>query len=188
MNEQSSHPFKTLGTHLKYLREQLNESLAEVSGAVEIDMEVLERIEQGKERPSEDILMLLISHFDMPDYEAIQLWNLAGYERQPQDKANIAFEDMRGNSGKPVVMLVAFDNRPLYTDGVTVNCNQAGVTMHFTQAVTPDQSMPVARVGMSYEQAERVLQTLQQALLHAKYLRGPRQLPSAEEKNPPTTD
>jgi len=39
-------PFKTLGSHLKYLREQSSESLAEVSGAVEIDESMLEDIER----------------------------------------------------------------------------------------------------------------------------------------------
>jgi transcriptional regulator with XRE-family HTH domain len=66
--QESKHtpPFKTLGTHLKYLRERGAETLAEVSGAVEINEDILERIEQGSERPSEEILMLLISHFNMP--------------------------------------------------------------------------------------------------------------------------
>ncbi len=75
-------PFKTLGTHLKYLREHSSESLAEVSGAVEINEDIMERIEQGVERPSEEILMLLISHFNMQDNEAVQLWELAGYDKR----------------------------------------------------------------------------------------------------------
>jgi len=45
------------------LRENHRESAAEVSGAVEIDEKSLRRIEAGTERPSEDILLLLISHF-----------------------------------------------------------------------------------------------------------------------------
>ena len=63
----SNAPFKPLGSHLRYLREQIQESVAEVSGAVEIDMDALERFEQGVERPSEDILMLLINHFNIQD-------------------------------------------------------------------------------------------------------------------------
>jgi len=87
--KQNTPPFKTLGTHLKYLREQVRESLAEVSGAVEIDVNVLERIEQGFERPSEDILLLLISHFAMPDQEAVQLWELAGYDGDVSGKFHL---------------------------------------------------------------------------------------------------
>ena len=41
----------------------------------------------------------------------------------------------------------------------------------------PAQRTPVARVGMSYEQAERVLDTLQRALMHAKYVGDTKFLP-----------
>ena len=56
--ESKSLPFQPLGGHLKYLREQSHQSLAEVSGAVEIDESALERIEAGLERPAEDVLLL----------------------------------------------------------------------------------------------------------------------------------
>src|SRR5205807_9580549 len=72
-------PFTMLGKQLKLLRENRQESVAEVSGAVEIDIDILERIERGEERPSEDILMLLIDHFGMQDHEAAELWESAGY-------------------------------------------------------------------------------------------------------------
>ena len=61
--------------------------MAEVSGAVEIDEQSLQRIEQGKERPTEDILMLLINHFGMQDDDAANLWQLAGYD-DPNDESN----------------------------------------------------------------------------------------------------
>src|SRR3954469_20349750 len=77
-------PFKTLGEKLKIIRQKLHESVAEVSGAVEIEEQVLSRIEQGHERPSEDILLLLINHFGMQDDDAAKLWQLAGYD-QPHD-------------------------------------------------------------------------------------------------------
>ena len=67
---ESPAPFMSLGNHLKYVREQARQSLAEVSGAVEIDEAYLQRIEAGVERPAEDILLLLISHFGVKDREA----------------------------------------------------------------------------------------------------------------------
>jgi hypothetical protein len=170
-------PFKTLGSHLKYLREQSDESLAEVSGAVEIDQKLLEQIEAGFERPVEDILLLLISHFSMPDHEAIQLWELAGYSGELPDQIRPS-DDMH-HMGKSAVMLLALDMRTVYTDGIEVMGNQAGLSVSFTQTSGQDKSSPVARLGMSYEQAERVMIALQQALLRAKYLRGPKQLPPA---------
>jgi transcriptional regulator with XRE-family HTH domain len=165
----SNSPFSPLGKHLRFLREQVQESVAEVSGAVEIDIDTLERIEQGKERPSEDILMLLISHFNMQDHEAVQLWELAGYDDSKGDKFSLPSE----LSGKPMLVLLAMDVRTMYSDGIQVTANQGGVTMHFTQG----KGQPVARVGMSREQAEAVLRTLQTVLLQSKYMNGPRLLP-----------
>ncbi|HEX8226875.1 MAG TPA: helix-turn-helix transcriptional regulator [Candidatus Saccharimonadales bacterium] len=170
-------PFKTLGTHLKYLREHSSETLAEVSGAVEINEDILERIEQGEERPSEEILMLLISHFNMQDNEAVQLWELAGYDRRTNPDIigmNIQEEIQ---AGKPLVMLLAIDVRTQYTDGVEVSINNAGAVMTFTQAGGLGQVQPVARVGMSLQQAEAVSNALQLALMQARYQR-PKGLPA----------
>lgn len=186
-DHRQSPPYKTLGSHLKYLREHSSETLAEVSGAVEITEDILERIEEGLERPSEDILMLLISHFDMQDTEAVQLWELAGYDRRnnPDIGGGSIQDDIQ--AGRPVVMLLALDVRTQYTDGIDIALSNAGVVMSFTQAGSHGQSQPVARVGMSIEQAEAVSAALQHALLQARY-RGPKGLPAPGSDNPPTSD
>ena len=182
MNEQKSPnaPFRTLGTHLKYLREQQRESLAEVSGAVEIAIDDLERIEQGTDRPSEDILLLLISHFNMQDQEAVQLWELAGYDGDAPGKFSLG-DDLHGSGNKPVVMVVGLDMRTMYSDGLDVVVNQAGLTLNFSQAAAHNHRMPVGRIGMSVEQAEQVLKTLQQAIVKAKYGQDPKALPPGQE-------
>lgn len=178
-------PFKSLGSHLKYVREQSKQSLAEVSGAVEIDEVHLERIEAGFERPAEDILLLLISHFGVKDREAVQLWELAEYDSEmPEEIRADSGEATLG--GRPMVMLLATDVRTLYSDGVEVTVTPAGVTVQFSQTLGENQSNPVARVGMSHHQATHVIQALQQALLHAKYDTGPRLLPPAKKQNKQT--
>jgi len=65
----------------------------------------------------------------------------------------------------------------MYSDGLEVTVNPAGVTMNFTQTVNQSQQAPVARVGMSHQQAEEVIRALEQALLHAKYLGNTKLLP-----------
>lgn len=171
-------PFLALGRHLKYVREQARQSLSEVSGAVEIDEQVLVRIEAGEERPAEEILLLLISHFGVADQEAVQLWELADYEGELPEQ--IKPETSIPTGGKPVVMLLALDMRTVYSDGLDIHCSDAGMTLNFMQtAGRQAQPAPVARIGMSYEQAQRVLISLETALLKAKYLRGPRALPPA---------
>jgi transcriptional regulator with XRE-family HTH domain len=159
-------PFTSLGNHLKYVREQARQSLAEVSGAVEIDEQQLKRIEAGEERPTEDVLLLLISYFGLHDREAVQLWEQAAYDSDlPED----AVTGSSQSAAKPLVMLLAMDMRAIYSDGVEIITTPAGVTLNFTQSNGKSQPSPAAKVGMSLEQAEKVLQTLQQAILHAKY-------------------
>jgi transcriptional regulator with XRE-family HTH domain len=173
---ESETPYITLGSHLKYVREQSRQSLSEVSGAVEIDENQLERIEAGQERPSEDILLLLISHFGVQDREAVQLWELAEYESDLPDEIR-PDRSSAELSGKPVVMLLAVDVRTMYSDGLEVTINPAGVTLNFTQSVNQAQMASVARVGMSHKQAEQVIRSLQQALLRARYLSDTKLLP-----------
>lgn len=173
---ESNVPYITLGSHLRYVREQSKQSLSEVSGAVEIDEKQLERIEAGLERPAEDILLLLISHFGVQDREAVQLWELAEYDSDiPEEIKPDSSPTHLG--GKPMIMLLAVDVRTMYSDGLEVTVNPAGVTLHFTQAVGQSQVAPVARVGMSHHQAEQVIRSMQQALLRAKYLSDTKLLP-----------
>jgi transcriptional regulator with XRE-family HTH domain len=182
MNEQNP-PFVALGKHLKFVREQAQQTLSEVSGAVEIDERYLERIEAGEERPAEDILLLLMSHFGVQDQEAIQLWELANYDSEmPAQIRNENHSFQTG--GKPVVMLLAIDMRTIYSDGLDIQCAPAGLTMNFTQiAGRQARPAPVARVGMSYEQAQQVLENLEKALLKVKYLRAQRSLPPKSQSD-----
>lgn len=177
MNEAA--PFVSLGKHLRYVRENLKQSLAEVSGAVEIEESVLERIEAGVERPTEDILLLLISHFGVQDQEAVQLWELADYEGVMPEQLR---PDVEVVAGSKVVMLMALDMRTIYSDGLDIDATSAGLTLQFTQTNGKSQPNPVARLGMSYEQAEQVLAQLGQVLLRHKYTDDRQSLPSGQPK------
>jgi len=174
-------PYKPLGSHLKYLREQLQESIMEAAGSVEIDPDALTRIEDGLERPSEDILMLLIQHYNPQDQEAVQLWELAGYEGDQDPKQRL--EDIMSHMGnnKQLIMLMAMDVRTMYSDGLDIDITQAGLTLNFTQAANRNRRITVGRIGMSYDQAAEVMKTLQTALLRANYLKHPRGLPEPKD-------
>lgn len=168
-----------MGDKLKTIRQKLHESVAEVSGAVEIEENALQRIEQGHERPSEDILLLLINHFGMRDDEAAGLWQLAGYD-QPTDHMHAPGD----NQSRTMVMIMAVDPRIIYSDGVQVTANSSGVTLAFAQGVGTPNAMTTARIGMSREQAQGLLRTLNQTLEASK----PRQLPASHtETTKPTT-
>ena len=160
MSNSSKAPYKKLGTHLKSLRERHHESAAEVSSAVEIDENTLQQFETGSERPSEDILLLLISHYGLQDERAEELWRLAGYARG--DRSD---DDMPSGDMKHQAMMIMIDPRIMYSDVAEISANGQGIVLAFSQSAGPtSQPLTVARVGMSREQAQAVMGLLHQAL------------------------
>ncbi len=157
----SANHFKPLGKRLKELRARANETLAEASGAVEIDVRQLASYELGRARPSEEILLLLISHFGVRDDEALSLWELAGYSM-----SKIPIAHMSNDTGADKALLnSSSEHHILFTDVVDVIVNNYGVVMNFMQNAGPaSKPAHVARVGMSREHAKSVLQILQVTL------------------------
>ena len=152
-------PYEPLGSQLRHLRERNRESVAEVSGAVEIDEKELSSIEAGTERPSEDILLLLISHFAVEDDKAAELWQLAGYDKQQAE------DDSDGAAARAQTLMVMVDPRVMYSDSFEVVANNRGVVLNFSQAAGQNgQPLTIARIGMSREQAKTVMGILHQAL------------------------
>jgi transcriptional regulator with XRE-family HTH domain len=161
MNEQKESPFRTLGRQLKALRNRANESIAEASGAVEIEVEALASFELGQARPSEDVLLLLISHFGAKDDEAVRLWEMAGYG---MDKIPVSHNANEEIQLIPATVQMA-EPRILFTDIVDVTVNNYGVVMNFMQGASPtSKPVTVARVGMSREHAKSVLEILKMTL------------------------
>lgn len=181
MSEQSEHtPFVDLGGTLKRLRQQQKESLAEAAGAVELAEEELLRIEQGYERPSEEILMLLIKHFSMLEDEAVQLWELAGYDKTEAE--NEEATDSQNSGTKSIVMTIAMDPRVMYSDSVHISGNPHGLVFTFLQPGGGQlPALPVSRVGMSRDQAQKMLELLKDTLEQLDKVSKPKELP-------PTTD
>lgn len=146
------------GQELRVLRRRSKESLAEVSGAVEIDVTTLGEIEAGNKLPSEDVVMLLISHFSLREDEALKLWRLAGFDN--------ALRGTSLNLGQAEMMPEnVSNNRILYTDMVQVSANNYGVILNFLQGVGSDgKPSAVARIGMSREHARSVIEVLQRTI------------------------
>jgi transcriptional regulator with XRE-family HTH domain len=162
MSELNKTPYKTLGKYLKDLRTRANESLAEASGAVEVDVRELASYELGKLRPSEDVLLLLISHFGAKDDEAVRLWDMAGYGANKPPASQMANSDS-------VKTAAQADHKVLYTDVVDIMVNNYGVVMNFMQAGPANSAQPVARIGMSRDHARSILQILQATLSQTEH-------------------
>jgi hypothetical protein len=168
-------PYKLLGEQLKKLRETRAESLAEVSGAVEIETDFLNLIETGKERPSEDILLLLISHFSTKEDVAAKLWKLAGYDQNLMSSDGPVNEE----SNHPTVMVMPMDSRIVYSDMVNVMANNFGVVMNFMQSSSPNsQPVVIGRMGMSREHAKSVIEVLQKTLNQTE----PKAIPASTQR------
>jgi len=164
-------PYEPLGSQLRHLRERSRESVAEVSGAVEIDEKSLNQIEAGAERPSEDILLLLISHFAVEDDQAAELWQLAGYDKMPQESDGHEHDhdhrdgDRQQGGSRQQTLMIMIDPRVMYSDSVEVVANDRGLVLNFSQAAGQQgQPLTVSRIGMSRDQAKTLMGMLHQAL------------------------
>ena len=155
-------PYRILGYQLRNLREKNDQTLVEVSGAVEIEADTLKSIEKGAVLPSEDILLLLISHFGLQNEAAMKLWKLAGYDKLIESSP----AESDPLTQQSAVLLLPIDARIIYSDSVQINKNNYGIVMNFMQASGQNngQPLPIARIGMSKEHAEKVIAILQKAL------------------------
>jgi transcriptional regulator with XRE-family HTH domain len=155
-------PYEKFGEQLRKIRLDAKESIAEVSGAVEVDVKDLSRIESGNIQPTEDILLLLISHFALKEDEALRIWELAGYS---QDKTGVTSLLANDNGIAQTAYVSPVDVKIVYTDMVHVNANRYGVVLNFLQSIgANNQPMAIARVGMSHEHAKSLLEVLHQTL------------------------
>lgn len=164
-------PYRSLGLRLKKERQKLQETLAEVSGAVEIDIDTLRDIEYGVRRPSEDLLLLLVSHFSLSEESAASLWSMAGYSDNETDDTD----------HRNTVFVMPFDVRIVYADMAHVSANDYGVVVNFLQSGgSNSQPMAISRVGMSKEHARNVIRLMQEALDAAPQT--PKSLPAKSQK------
>jgi transcriptional regulator with XRE-family HTH domain len=168
--QRGRNPFSQFGNRLQEIRRKNQESIIEVSGAVELDTDTLMRIEQGIDRPSEDILLLLINHFNIQDEEADELWELAGYNQASLPNSPLDI------TSAPTMVVVPFDNRIIFTDTANVTINNFGVVMNFMQNGLHNQQVSIARVGMSLEHAKSVLEVLAKTIAQAEQAKLPKQL------------
>lgn len=154
---------RKLGRRLKEFRDKAQETLAEASSAVEIDVKSLANIELGHDRPSEDVLLLLLSHFGAKDDEALKMWELAGYSMGKIPVTHMS----NGDLGEEVKSAAA---NIFFTDVVDVTVNNYGVVMNFMQNNGPsNKPKSISRVGMSREHAKSILQILQATLAQTEH-------------------
>ncbi len=175
MSKSPEYPYQDLGQKLKAARVQLKRSVAEASGAIEVNEDMLRSIELGRKRPAEDTLMVLISYLQLKEEEASQIWDMAGYEEKETETTTVDLT-------QPIAMVMPGDLRVVYTDMVHVMVNDFGVVMNFLQGVGPNnQPLAIARVGMSKEHARSVLDILDKSLKQSDQASKPKMLKSTKK-------
>lgn len=177
MRSDKQRPYKRFGEQLKTLRRQADESLLEVSGAVEIDESTLKEIESGKRLPDEDILLLLMNHFDVAESQALKLWEMAGYSKENPKTAQ------EEQLLKQIMMVIPVDNKVAYSDTAHITSNKKGVVIDFAMQGGNIQPQTISRVGMSLQQAEELTRQLISSLQNAKYTNNQRALPAPKKQN-----
>ncbi len=164
MKESSKkNPYYLLGNHLRSIREKNNQTIDQVSGSVEIDSAQLIKFEIGQELPDEDILHLLISHFDLKNDQAKKVWQLAGYDNFID---NFYSETQDSPTQMPTIVIVPFDNKVVYSDLVQMTTNNHGLVLNFMQTGFQKNNQPqlVSRIGISKEHAANIITMLSEAL------------------------
>ena len=173
-----TNPFKSIGLKLKQLREQANQSLIEVSGAIEIEPKLLEQFEAGHKLPDEDILMTLISYFKVPESESYNILEMAGYGFGATNKGSKIEEQIL----KQVMMVIPIDNRVAYSDRTVREANKNGVVLNF---LLGDSGQVVSRVGMSNDTAHQLVISLVDQLKKAQQPKIIKSISAGSQKSSP---
>ena len=169
--------YQNLGIQLKKLRLEANKTINDVSGAIELPASHLKKIETGEMRPHIELIHLLSSYFDLSKQQTKQLLNLAGYNRQQSNSAELkeSFQNILENiighkisDSSQIMFAVSEDVKEervaLYVDETHINVSHNGMMIEFRQSNSKDDAKVIAKVGMSLEHAYKLKDTLRKAL------------------------
>lgn len=177
----SNGKYQSFGKYLKKIRLEAKKTIDDVSGAVELPVAQLQKIEAGEVRPHQDLVYLLASYFKLGQYKMTTMLNLAGYKEHKSSNEDIKdnfqaiLEKIIGHKlGDGPQIMVAFSNEgssndqlAVFTNGMRFSVNNQGMIIEFLQQKNSRHKKAykvVSRVGMSIDHAHKLKDTLQQAL------------------------
>lgn len=159
----------SLGSEIRQLRKNSGQTLFKVAESIGTTRSHLNKIELGRSRPSEKLLNTILAYFSVAADKAGRLMQLAGH-RSNKVVTNFSGKEV-GNMKEPTsveqqsknVNIVIDPNtrQVLYSESVFIHSSDYGLTMDFAQRVGPsDQQFVVARIGMSFDHAKKMLEVL----------------------------
>jgi len=158
-----------IGQELRDLRKGAGESLSVTAGSLGIDRSHLNKIELGVYKPSEELLNKIIAHFSVEGIRASQLRDFL--ERGVVEHVIVDGPEGKGvsmekgvKSDKPAVQVNVDPAKVqvLYSDSIFVNSNDYGLVLDVAQNApgTAQQQFIVARIGMSFDHAKKLLEVM----------------------------
>lgn len=174
-----SRKFEDFGVQLRKIRLDANKTIDDVSGAVELPTDKLERIELGEVRPKQELIYLLASYFNLSFPKVQYLLRLAGYKKNPGDTKN-EFRSLFSNlpalknqDSQQVFVAISdlSEEKTIYTNETSVNVSKSGVVIEFLQSAAinrDNQPKTISKIGMSVEHAYQLRDILQHALANLR--------------------
>lgn len=171
---------KQMGDKIRQARQTRGLSLADLGAQVGVDRTLISKIENGHYQPTEAMLQKIIDTFcddkQLGAEWAAELWALSGRPSGPviaqyNQYKEIFMNDQANNSananqaGGQSVQIDPLRTPILYSDAVGVTSSEFGMVFDFGQRVGPTNNANiVARIGVSYEHARKLLEVINDEL------------------------
>jgi transcriptional regulator with XRE-family HTH domain len=158
-----------LGQELRSMRNSASESLLDTAKALGVDRTHLNKIELGSYKPSKKLLDEILAHFSVEGVKASQLRDLLKHGKVEHVVIGGFKEGDKGMNNE--LQTVQQPNQVtvdpskvqvVYTDSTIVSSSDYGLVLDVAQTVTgnPQQQFVVARIGMSFDHAKRLLEVI----------------------------
>lgn len=157
-----------LGQTLRIKRTENNLSSGDAAQKLKLSPAYYSRLENGKEKPSPDLLNKIAVEYNLPLEDQRLLSQLAGYTTNAESEGGNT--SVATQALQEVQIKVNAEALPvLFSDSMFVTVSENGVVFDFAQKVGPtNEQQIVTRVGVSYNHAEKIHKLLGQQLKAAK--------------------
>jgi len=157
------------GLELREIRKSAGESLAITAAHLGIDRSHLNKVELGIYKPSSELLDKIIAHFSVEGKKARQLRDfiergqvehvVVGSE---QGKGEVMQQNLAPQEQGVQVTVDPTKVQILYSDSTFVSSSDYGLVLDVAQTApgNPKQQFVVARIGMSFDHAKKLLEVI----------------------------
>jgi transcriptional regulator with XRE-family HTH domain len=164
---------KKLGELVREERVKHNLSLADLGRRLNLDRTLISKVENGRYSPTTNFLQRIIEVFSLDTDRANLLWHYSGkpvvfVETNNHKMENVAMSTPETRPVPVPAMNVSVNPAQtpvLYSDMMGVTSSEFGMVFDFGQRVnTTNNATIVARVGVSYDHARKIMEAIQNEL------------------------